>query len=121
MDEMPEAPNSSVITGIYRRAIQLREELAAVTDQLSRSEQHADDHQMKAALISLDDAIAKLKESRAMSPNSQPLSKKQPVRTPPLTFTERAVIFQSWERKRKNSAQQSSLSQQQKASSHSRE
>ena len=118
---MSEAPNSSVITGIYGKAIQLREELAAVTDQLSKSELHADDRQMKAALISMDDAIEKLKESRAMCPNSQPLSKKQSIRTPPLTFTDRAVIFQSWERKRKNSAQQSSHTQQQKASSHSRE
>ena len=118
---MPEASNSSGITGIFRKAIQLREELAAVTDQLSKSELHVDDRQVKAALLSMDDAIAKLKESKEICPNSQHLSEKQPVRTPPLTFTERAVIFQSWERKRKNSAQQSSHIQQKKATSHSRE
>ena len=117
MNEMSGASNTSVITGIYRKAIQLREELAVVTDQLSKSELHADDHQVKAALISMDDVIAKLKASKTMCPNFQPLPEKQPVRTPPLTLTERAVIFQSWERKRKNSAQQSSYIQQKKASS----
>ena len=121
MDEMPEASNSSVITGIYRKAIQLREELAAVTVQLSKSELHADDHQVKAALKSMDDAIAKLKESKEIYPTPQQLLEKQPVRIPSLTLTERAVLFQGWERKRKSSTQKSSHIQQKKASSHSRE
>lgn len=116
MDEMPEAPNSRVIAGLYRKAIQLREELAMVTDQLSKTEFRTDDCQVKAALKSMDDAIAKLKESRAICPNSQPLPKKQPISTPPLTLSERAVIFQSWDRKRKSSEQQSPPTQQQKAS-----
>ena len=115
MEEMPEALNPSVIAGIYRKVIQLREELAAVADQFSKSDLHADDYHMKAAVTSMGDAIANLKESRAMISSSQPLPKR-PINPPPLTASERAVIFQNWERKRKSSEQQSPHMQRQKAS-----
>ena len=105
MVDIPEAPKPRMITGIYRKAIQLREELAVVTDQISKSDLHTDNNQMKAALKSMDDAIAKLKECREMEPSPLPLPKKQPISTTSLTLSERAVIFQSWERKRRKSEQ----------------
>ena len=101
MVDIPEAPKPGMITGIYRKAIQLREELAVVTDQIFKSDLHTDHNQMKAALKSMDDTIAKLKECRDMEPSPLPLPKKQPISTTLLTLSERAVIFQSWERKRR--------------------
>ena len=105
MDTIPEASEPRVITGIYCRAIQLRKELAVAADQLSKSELHTDGNQMKAALKSMDDVIAKLEKCRERDPNPLPVPKKQPINTKSLTLSERAVIFQSWERKRKNSEQ----------------
>ena len=116
MGKIPEASEPMVITGIYCKAIQLRKELAVATDQLSKSELHTDGNQMKAALKSMDDAIAKLEQCREMDFNPLPVPKKQPINTKSLTLSERAVIFQSWERKRKNSEQYRPSVQQLKAS-----
>ena len=105
MEEIPEVPKPSVITGICRKAIQLRNELAAVIDQQPMSELHKEDNQVKAALKAMDDAVAKLQDCGEMCPNPLPLPKQEPTSTTSLTLFERAVMFQSWERKRKNSEQ----------------
>ena len=115
MEEIPEVPKLSVITDICRKAIHLRNELAAVIDQLPKSELHKEDNQVKAALKAMDDAIAKLQDCREMCPNSLPLPKKESNSTTSLTLFERAVMFQSWERKRKKSEQHRPSAQQQKA------
>ena len=103
MDKIPEAPEPRVITGIYCKAIQLRKELAVAAAQSSKSEPHTDGNQMEAALKSMDEVIATLEKCRERDSNPQPVPKKQPINTKSLTLSERAVIFQSWERKRKNS------------------
>ena len=115
MEEVPEVPKLSAITGICRKAIHIRNELAAVVDQLPKSELYKEDNQVRAALKAMDDAIAKLQDSGEMCPNSLPLPKKEPISTTSLTLFERAVMFQSWERKRKNSEQPRPSGQQQKA------
>ena len=115
MEEVPEVPKLSAITGICRKAIHIRNELAEVVDRLPKSELYKEDNQVRAALKAMDDAIAKLQDCGEMCPNSLPLPKKEPISTASLTLFERAVMFQSWERKRKNSEQPRPSVQQQKA------
>lgn len=102
MEEVPAVPKLSAITGICNKAIQVRNELALIVDQLPKTERCKEGNQMKAALKAMDEAIVKLQSSQERCPNSLPLPKKEPGGTTPLTLFERAAVFQSWERKRKS-------------------
>ena len=116
MDKTPEPPKPCVITGICRKATQLRNELAAVSDQQSNSLSglHKEDNQVKAALKAMDDAIVKLQDCKKMCPNLLPVPEQEPISTTSLSLFERAAMFQSWERKRKNPEQHRPSLQQQK-------
>ena len=117
MDEIPESPKLGVIIGICRKVTQLRNELAAVSDQQpnSMSGLHKEDNQVKVALKAMDYAIAKLQDCGKMCPNPSPLPKQEPISTTTLSLFERAAMFQSWERKRKNPEQHRPSLQPQKA------
>ena len=105
----------SAIAGICHKAIHLRNELAVVADQLPKSEPYKKDNQVRAALQMMDDAIAKLQDCGELCPKPHSLPEKEPISTTSLTLCERAVLFQSWDRKRKNSEQPRPSGQQQKA------
>ena len=113
MEELPEVSKLSAITSICRKAITIRNELAAIVDQMPKLE-NKEDSQECAALKAMDDAIAKLQVTGETCPNSQTLRKREPNSTAPLTLVERAIMFQSWEKKRKNSEQPRLSVQQQK-------
>ena len=115
MDEIPEVPKPSVIIDICRKVTQLRNELAAVIDQLPMSGLCKENDQVKVALKAMDDAVAKLQDCGKMCHYPVPLPKQEPLSTTSLSLFERAAMFQSWDRKRKNPEHHRPSSQQQKA------
>ena len=114
MEELPEVSKLSAITSICSKAIAVRNELAAIVDQLPKSVEDKTDSQVRAALKAMDDSIEKLQATGEMCPTSLPLRMREPISTAPLTIFERAIMFQSWEKKRKTSEQPRHSGQQQK-------
>lgn len=117
MDETPHHLEPCVIAGICRKATQLRNELAAVTEQQSNStrEVYKEGSQLRAALKAMDEAISKLQEIEPKSRNPAAMAKQETIRTTPLSLFERATLFQRWDRKRKQLEQHQLLAQPQKA------
>ena len=106
-----------MIAGICRKAIQLRNELAAVSEQQSNSkrELYKEGSQLKVALKAVDEAISKLQECGKTCGNPTSMVKQEPVSKMALSLFERASLFQSWDRKRKHQEQHRPSAQQQKA------
>lgn len=117
MDETPKFLVPCAIAGICRKATQLRNELAAVSEQQSNSmrELYSEGSQLKVALKAMDDAISKLQECGNTCGNPMPMARQEPISTTPLSLIERASLFQSWDMKRKHQEQHRSPAQQQKA------
>ena len=117
MDKTPKCLGPCAIAEVCRKATQLRNELVAVSEQQCSimREPHKGGNQLKLALKAVDEAISKLHECENTCGNSTPMARQEPISTTPLSISERASVFQSWDMKRKRQEQKQIPTQQQKA------